>query len=275
MFGRKRYGQVKKNTQYKKYPIRDTATDVIGSAGPQKPADHVEYTDHHHVGRREGGVNDFRQRGAKYLGNHRPGNTEYANPCSHIETKDDPQLIELRRLQRLIDVDVIIADQMLTLLFRRRFPPSRFPSGSRQSIRKRGCEHDDEIDEADNEKSLGDAGCAGSDNINALRTGQCHVAHISDAGDDDFLQGSRDFDKSPAGAGNQFDGICGAQVLRCAVKEFQEVRLHRRANHGAATEAHDRHACSHAAAVRKPANQGTDRRHIAKTEATAADNAVA
>ena len=47
----------------------------------------------------------------------------------------------------------------------------------------------------------------------------------------------------------------------------------RRADHGAAAEAHDGHAGRHAAAIGKPLDQGRDRRDVAKPETDAADDA--
>jgi len=54
----------------------------------------------------------------------------------------------------------------------------------------------------------------------------------------------------------------------------QKVRK-RRTNHGAAAEAHDRHARRHAAAVRKPFHQCRHRGDIAETETDATDDAGA
>lgn len=48
-----------------------------------------------------------------------------------------------------------------------------------------------------------------------------------------------------------------------------------RANHGAAAEAHDRHAGGHAATIREPFDQGGDRRDVAEAKTDAANDASA
>ena len=64
------------------------------------------------------------------------------------------------------------------------------------------------------------------------------------------------------------DRVCGLEIVD------QEVRQ-RRADHGAAAKAHDRHAGRHAAAVREPLDEGRDRRDVAETKTDAADHAGA
>ena len=70
------------------------------------------------------------------------------------------------------------------------------------------------------------------------------------------------------------EGFPHADIGRGLEVVDQEIGQ-RRADHGAAAEAHDGHAGRHAAAVREPFDQRRDRRDVAEAKADAADHAGA
>src|SRR5690606_27445441 len=105
--------------------------------------------------------------------------------------------------------------------------------------------------------------------------GHEHVGNVVRADDHRLAQHTVDLGIPPAVPRRELDLLNGADIFRRRVKELDQVLLQRRADHRAAAEAHDREAGSHPAAVREPADQGADRRHVAETEPASADHAVA
>ena len=120
--------QVQHDAEREEDPVRVAPADVVRRAGPDEAADHVEQADHHDVGRREAAVDDRRQRRAEDLGHHRLRDAEHADAGRDVEAEHDPELIELRRLQRFVDVHVVRADHALA-----RDAPRRAASSPRAS----------------------------------------------------------------------------------------------------------------------------------------------
>ena len=164
---------------------------------------------------------------------------------------------------------------MLPFRFGRRFPAGGRPARRGDSIGKGRQQHDDEVDDAEDEKRLRNAGIAAADDVHAFRAGDDHVAHVRRTGDHHFRRRAGDVGIASTRFGDQGHDIDAAEVLRRLVEEPQEILFHWRANHRAAAEAHDGHAGRHATPVREPADQGTDGRDVAQPQAAAADDAVA
>ena len=253
-------GTIQQDAQRKEDPVGIAPPDVIRRAGPDKPPYHVEYADHDDVGGGKRPVYDMRQGCAEDLGHHGLGHAQHADTRGDVETEHDPQLVELPRLQGLIDVHVVAGHHpLLRVRLVRGSPALRLPARGGQPVGECRDHHDDEINHAHGEERLGDTDRAGAHQVNALRSRNHHLRHLVGADDDHFAQFSADFREAPACPGNQVELGYRPQVFRRPVEILDKILLQGRADHGAAAETHDRHARGHAAPVREPADQCADR----------------
>ena len=150
---------------------------------------------------------------------HRRGHADHADTRRHVEAEHPPDQPELRRLVRVLQMNVVLRDHRIG--FCRRRPALGPPAGRRHAIAEGADHHEHEIDHAHRDEGFPDA-----------------------------------------------DRARGLEIVHQQVGQ-------RRADHGAAAEAHDRHAGRHAAPVREPFDQRRHRRDVAEAEADAADHARA
>ena len=148
---------------------------------------------------------------------HRRGHADHADAGRDVQRQHPPDQPELRRLVRVVEMNVVLRDHRLG--FARRRPAVGPPAVRNDAIGEGADHHEDEVD------------------------------HAHDG-----------------------EGLPHADIGRGLEVVDQQIGQ-RRADHGAAAEAHDRHAGRHAAAVREPFDQRRDRRDVAEAKADAADHA--
>ena len=133
-------------------------------------------------------------------------------------------------------MDVVGGDHAVAVGWRR--PALRLPARRRQAIAEHADHHEHEVDGGEGDEGLPDA----------------DVGWRTEAGPRQRESTDR---------------------IGAAAKAVHQDGGKRRADHGAAAEAHDGHAGRHAAAVGEPLDEGRDRRDVAEAEADAADDAGA
>ena len=80
---------------------------------------------------------------------------EHADAGGDVEAEHPPDQPELRRLDRVVDIDVVLGDQLL--LDDRRGVAFRLPARRRYPHDRGADPHEDQIDHAEADKGLGDA----------------------------------------------------------------------------------------------------------------------
>ncbi len=233
------------------------AADEVRGGSPEEPSDHVEDRDHEHIGCRKGRIHDQRQRGAEDFRHHGLGNADHADTRRHVEAEHDPQQIELRCLERLIDVNVVVGDHLAGRSIGSWWcPAGRTPAFARNPVGEGRDDHHDQIDDAEREEGPCSPGVTGTDHIDPLlkRNGRC--CHLLGACDNHFHHLAVDFRKALAAFGDQGNRSFRAQVFRRLVEQTEQIFLDRRCDHRSTAKAHDGHAGGHAAPVREPPDQG-------------------
>ena len=150
---------------------------------------------------------------------HRRGHADHADARRDVQAEHPPDQPELRRLVRVVQMNVVLRDHRIGLCRRR--PALGPPAGRRNAIAERADHHEHEVDHAHRDEGFPDA-----------------------------------------------DRGRGLEIVHQQVGQ-------RRADHGAAAEAHDGHAGRHAAAIGEPFHQRRHRRDVAEAKADAADHAGA
>src|SRR5581483_12369047 len=116
------------------------------------------------------------QAGAEDFRHHRLGHAEHADARGDIETKHDPQEVELRRLHGLVDGDRMCRNQGPRALRRR--VARGHPAGRRQAIGERRDEHDDEIQAPEHEKRLRYTHAARADQVEPRLAWNDHFPYV-------------------------------------------------------------------------------------------------
>ena len=148
---RMRHSAVQDEAEHHEYEIGVLAPDIIRRGRPEETAAHVEQAHQADETRRC----DDRDFAREHLLAHRGGLAEHADAGGHVEAKHPPDQPELRRFQRVIDIDVVRRDQLGGL---RWYNVARgLPARRRHAHDNRADDHEEEIDDAQHDKGLGDA----------------------------------------------------------------------------------------------------------------------
>ncbi len=143
----------------------------------------------------------------------------------------------------------------------------------RDPIAERRSGHHQEVDQAEGDEGLGDAGRSRADHVDALGQTPGKPSKIVAAHRHDFDHFAADAREPPTCFGDDLHRSRRTQIVRRPEEDIDQRRLERRPQHRAAAEAHDREPRGHALAV--GADQRAHGRDVAKPEAAAADDAVA
>ncbi len=91
--------EVQHDTEHEKHHVGVAPADVVGGAGPDKSAEHVEQA--HQSDEARGG--DRRHAAGEHFLDHRRCLTEHADAGGHVHAQHDPQQPELRRAPGHVD----------------------------------------------------------------------------------------------------------------------------------------------------------------------------
>ena len=161
------------------------------------------------------------------------------------------------------------------LIVNRLRPTLGFPTWSRHAVGKRREQHHQAIQDAEDEECLRNSGLSRSDDVHAGRPLDEHLCDVIGADNDHFTKLSANIRELSATVGLQGNITDRPQVIGGAVECADQEFFQRRADHGAAAEAHDGHAGSHPPAVREPLDQSADGRDISQPQSAASNDPIA
>ena len=149
-----RHGAVQDEAEHHEHEVGVLAPDIIRRGRPEETTAHVEQAHQADETRRC----DDRDFAREHFLAHRGGLAEHANAGGHVEAQHPPDQPELRRFQRVIDIDVVRRDQLRGLRWHN--VARRLPPGRRHAHDDRADNHEEEIDDAEHDEGLGDADMA-------------------------------------------------------------------------------------------------------------------
>lgn len=145
------HGAVQEEAEHHEHEVGVAAADIIGNRRPAEPSAHVEQA--HEAD--EACRRDRRDMAGEHFLAHGGSLAEHADAGGHVQAEHPPYQPELRRLQRVVNEDVVPGDQFRRS--RRRDVARRFPARRRHAHDDRTDHHEYEIDDAEHDERLGNA----------------------------------------------------------------------------------------------------------------------